>query len=74
MEAEYCKSTEGGATFKASGFVGDATALQARVELAYFNLGDKQPELAELDVRLTEHNRSRWALLNQAINQGSVAV
>jgi hypothetical protein len=40
-----------------------AVAVQARIELAYFNLGDKQPALAELDGQLTEHNRRRWAVL-----------
>jgi 3-hydroxyacyl-[acyl-carrier-protein] dehydratase len=74
VDVEWLKPTEAGASFKATGIVGNDQALQARIELAYFNLGDKQPELAELDARLTEHNRSRWAVLNQAINQGSVAV
>src|SRR5207253_9971886 len=43
VEVEFIKDTEAGATFKATGSVNDATALQARVELAYFNLADKQP-------------------------------
>ena len=63
VEVEYLKPTDAGATFKAAGYVGDDLALQARLELAYFNLGDKQPELAELDARLTAHNRQRWSVL-----------
>ena len=70
VEVELNKTTDTGATFKAVGTIGDgngngssAVALQARIELAYFNLGDKQPALAELDRQLREHNRRRWAVL-----------
>jgi 3-hydroxyacyl-[acyl-carrier-protein] dehydratase len=63
VEVEYFKPTETGATFKASGNVGEKQALSARIEIAYFNLGDKQPELSGLDGKMTEHNRSRWSLL-----------
>jgi len=63
VEVEWNKVTEAGASFKATGFVGDATAVAARIEIAYFNLGDKQPQLAELDGRLREHNRNRWSLI-----------
>jgi len=68
IEAEWMKETEAGATFKATGTVGNAAggtaqAVQMRLELAYFNLADKNPELAALDQKLTEHNRRRWELL-----------
>ena len=63
VEVELNKLTEPGASFKAAGTVDDAQAVQARIELAYFNLGDKQPALADLDRQLTEHNRRRWAVL-----------
>ena len=66
VELDLAKETPGGAgaSFKAAGYVGgDALAVQARVELAYFNLADKQPELAELDARLAAHNRARWSVL-----------
>jgi 3-hydroxyacyl-[acyl-carrier-protein] dehydratase len=63
VEVEYLKPTDTGATFKATGTVGGATAVTARIELAYFNLGDKQPSLAHLDARLQEHNRQRWSLI-----------
>jgi hypothetical protein len=33
--------------------------------MAYFNLAEKQPELAAIDARLTEHNRTRWNVLQQ---------
>ena len=64
VDVELNKQTEAGASFKATGYVGNDVAVQARIEIAYFNLGDKQPGLAELDAKLTEHNRQRWMLLN----------
>jgi len=71
VEVDFMKDTDaGGASFKAAGTVNDAQALTARVELAYFNLGEKQPELAGLDERMNEHNRARWSVLKQ----GSVSV
>ena len=73
VEVEYLKQTEAGASFKASGTVnGGNTAVTARIEIAYFNLGDKQPQLAELDARLIEHHRRRWGLI--APRQVSVAL
>ena len=64
VEVEYSKPTDTGAVFKAAGFVNNAQALSARLELSYFNLADKQPELAPLDEKLIEHNKVRWAVLN----------
>ena len=63
LEVELFKTTEGGATFKAAGLIDGQQALTGRIELAYFNLADKQPELAELDGRIAEHNRARWSVL-----------
>ena len=63
LEVDLSKSTDSGATFKATGTVDGATAVQARIELAYFNLGDRQPALAEIDTRLAQHHRRRWAVL-----------
>ena len=73
VDVEWHKTTEAGATFKANGSVNNDQALQARIELAYFSLGDKQPELAPLDAKLIEHNRHRWTVLNQGIRQGNAA-
>jgi 3-hydroxyacyl-[acyl-carrier-protein] dehydratase len=70
VTVELNKTTDTGATFKASGTVNDDQAVSARLELAYFNLADKQPELAALDERLAAHNRRRWEVLKQ----GSVSV
>ena len=66
VEVEFAKATEAGATFKTAGSVGNAQAVAARIELAYFNLADKQPELASIDAKLIEHHKSRWALLQPA--------
>jgi len=65
VEVDFAKDTEAGASFKASGFVGDILAISARIELAYFNLAQKQPELASLDAQLATHTRSRWQVLAQ---------
>jgi 3-hydroxyacyl-[acyl-carrier-protein] dehydratase len=70
VEVDFVKDTDAGASFKAAGTVNDATALAARIELAYFNLAEKQPELAGMDERLTEHNKARWNVLQQ----GKIAV
>jgi 3-hydroxyacyl-[acyl-carrier-protein] dehydratase len=76
VEVELFKPTAGGAIFKAAGSVGEAQAVSARIELAYFNLAEKQPELAEIDQRLREHNRRRWSLIEprnswqQAVGSG----
>ena len=64
IEVELSKLVDTGAIFKAAGSVGGAQAVSARLELAYFNLADKRPELAQIDARLREHNRRRWNILN----------
>ena len=63
VDVELFKTTDSGATFKAAGSVGDAQALSARIELAYFNLAEKQPELAGVDAKLIEHHKARWSVL-----------
>lgn len=66
VDVEFIKDTQSGASFKALGTVDGAQALQARIELAYFNLGQKQQDLAYLDSRLIEHTRNRWNLIRPA--------
>jgi 3-hydroxyacyl-[acyl-carrier-protein] dehydratase len=72
VEVELIKETNAGGSFKATGTVNGSTAVAARIEIAYFNLADKQPGLAELDARLIEHHRRRWSLI--APSEASVAV
>ena len=74
VTVEFVKATDAGATFKATGTVGTDTALQARVELAHFNLGDRQPALAEVDPRLIAHHRHRWLVLTAAGAPAATAV
>ena len=66
VTVEFVKATDAGAVFKAAGTVGADQALAARVELAHFNLADRQPELAGLDPQLVAHTRHRWAVLTAA--------
>jgi 3-hydroxyacyl-[acyl-carrier-protein] dehydratase len=73
VDVEFQKPTETGAVFKATGYAGTDQALAARVELAYFNLGEKQPELAAMDDRIKDHHRLRWSVLN-ASGQPAVAI
>src|SRR3954454_21487560 len=63
VEVEFFKATETGATFKAAGTVGELQALAARIELAYFSLADKQPQLTALDAKLIEHHKARFELI-----------
>ena len=63
VEVDFVKATDGGAAFKAVGWVGSEQAVQMRVELAYFNLADRNPELTETDTRCIAHHRQRWELL-----------
>ena len=63
LEVERFKATDTGAVFKASGLIEGQQALTGRIELAYFNLAEKQPELAVTDERLRANNRRRWDVL-----------
>ncbi len=74
VEVELTKETASGAVFKAAGTVGSAQAVTAKIELAYFNLADKQPELAGIDHRLREHNRVRWALIRPMSDNVSIGI
>ena len=67
VEIQWIRDTETGAAFKAAGTVNDSTALQARIELAYFNLADHQPQLGAIDPTLIEHNRRRWDLIKPSV-------
>jgi 3-hydroxyacyl-[acyl-carrier-protein] dehydratase len=72
VEVELVKDTDAGAAFKATGTVNGSTAVAARIEIAYFNLADKRPELGAIDARLIEHHRRRWALI--APSEAAVAL
>jgi 3-hydroxyacyl-[acyl-carrier-protein] dehydratase len=75
LEIDFLKPTDtGGATFKVAGQVGPSTAIQARIELAAFNLADKQPALANLDDKLRAHTRSRFEVLTATTPDVSLQV
>lgn len=64
LEVEWSRdAADGGGLFKATGSVQGAQALSARLEIAYFCLGDRRPELARLDGPLIDAHRRRWAVL-----------
>jgi len=68
VEVELAKLTDTGGTFKAAGYLENEQALSGRLELAYFNLAQRQPELASADALLREHNRIRWSVLEQSLS------
>jgi 3-hydroxyacyl-[acyl-carrier-protein] dehydratase len=70
VEVDLLKDIESEVSFKAAGLVGDAQAVSARLTLSYFNLADRQPELADVDRRLIEHHRNRWALIAPKRQEG----
>jgi 3-hydroxyacyl-[acyl-carrier-protein] dehydratase len=69
VEVDFFKATETGAVFKAAGIVNNTQALAARIELSYFNLAEKNDELAVLDKYLIDHTKARWTALNQGKEQ-----
>lgn len=66
MDVEFMKDTEVGALFRAAASVGSAQAVSARLELAYFNLAERQPSLEHFDPKLQAHTRQRWEVLRPA--------
>jgi 3-hydroxyacyl-[acyl-carrier-protein] dehydratase len=68
VEVDFFKATDTGAVFKAVGMVRDTQALAARIELSYFNLSDKTPEMAPIDKQLIEHTKTRWSVLQHGKN------
>jgi 3-hydroxyacyl-[acyl-carrier-protein] dehydratase len=75
VDVEFARDTDaGGATFKAAGYVGEATAVSARIELAYFDLGEKHSELANLDELLKRHTRGRFELLRHGSPATTAAI
>jgi len=73
VEVEAVKWHDGGANFKAVGTVNGSQAVTARLEMAYFNLADKDANLAEIDRRLIAQHRQRWALIAPAPTSGGPA-
>lgn len=66
IEAEFVRDTSAGAMFKVAGFTREKQSIAARIELAYFNLAQRDAALAETDAKLLAHTRQRWALVSPA--------
>ena len=70
VEVELTEPTDRGGMFKVNGTVmangAAATAIAARLELAYFNLAETNTAFAPIDQKLREHNRVRWGLIAPA--------
>jgi 3-hydroxyacyl-[acyl-carrier-protein] dehydratase len=60
------KTFKAAATVQAAGGTQAAPAVSARLEMAYFNLAERQADLAGIDRRIIEHHRARWALIAPA--------
>jgi 3-hydroxyacyl-[acyl-carrier-protein] dehydratase len=65
VEVTVVKATDAGGTFKAAGSVNETSALSGRIEMAYFNLGEKHASLAYLDEKLMAQTKTRWETLMQ---------
>lgn len=80
VEVTLTKEVDGVASFTANGTVEQANgtsspgsstqAVSARLQIAYFNLARQVPALADIDRRLVEHARQRWALIAPATAAG----
>ena len=71
LDVEMLKPTDCGAVFKATGLINQQQALTGRIEIAYFSLSDKEPDLSSVDKRLIDFHRERWSVLTV---QGSMSL
>jgi 3-hydroxyacyl-[acyl-carrier-protein] dehydratase len=65
VEVTLVKATDAGASFKVAGTVKGTNAIAGRIELAYFNLGEKHASLAYLDEKVMAQTKKRWETLMQ---------
>ncbi|MCE9629917.1 MAG: beta-hydroxyacyl-ACP dehydratase [Planctomycetia bacterium] len=63
VTAEILSQDDNTTTIKASGKVGERTSLTARLVLERYNMADRVPHGAALDVRVRSEMRKLWALL-----------
>lgn len=72
VEVDFLKDTDvGGATFKATSTVNGAPAISGRLELAYFDLIEKDPSFTDIDPKIKAVTRARWAALTA---HGTIAI
>jgi 3-hydroxyacyl-[acyl-carrier-protein] dehydratase len=67
VQAEAIRITADGSEFKIRGTVGQATAIQGRIELSHKNLKQTHADLGDLDVVMIEHLRRQWRQLQRAM-------
>ncbi|MGF1634201.1 MAG: 3-hydroxyacyl-ACP dehydratase FabZ family protein [Phycisphaerae bacterium] len=65
VTAEFLKQTDAGASFKVAGEVAGTQAFAGRLELAYFDLAQKNLADSSTDEALKAHARRRWARLGR---------
>ena len=63
IEVEFLKDTAAGGLFKATSTVNGAPAISGRLELAYFDLLDKDPSFGDIDAKIKQVTLARWAAL-----------
>lgn len=63
VRAEVLSQDETTTKIKASGSVGDRTSLTARLVLERYNLADRVPHGAAIDIRVRAEMRKAWAVL-----------
>ena len=73
VEVELVRSTPAGALLKGNGTVRGRPAVSARIELACFNLADRDPELAPIDRQLRRRFEARWPLIAPPADAGPLS-
>jgi 3-hydroxyacyl-[acyl-carrier-protein] dehydratase len=63
VEVEFVKDTAAGAHFKATSSVNGDPAISGRLELAYFDLREKDPTYVDIDEKMKAFTRDRWNTL-----------
>ena len=64
VQADAIKLESGKSEFKIRGTVGDAVAIQGRIELAHLNLADQDAALAAVDEAMVAAMRNQWQELS----------
>ncbi len=70
VTAEVLSQDETTTKVKASGMIGDRTSLTARLVLERYNLADRQPHGAAVDVRVRSELRRLWSRPSRLLRDG----
>lgn len=74
VEVEFVKETPAGGLFKATSNVNGDAAISGRLEIAYFDLLDKDPSFDDIDGKIKAFTRQRWAVLNAHAPAAALAI